>query len=161
MIRPGMSGQCFLCGLRMPVSPFPNVNGVTVSEYFGLIRLPKVFGFPTWCFGSAYLPPVWWTSSQCTLRQEHFGSPKFLTFLFTHATLFVDPGRPSKNSPNRSLCVGFWAVETIAICVSHFGAVSSFRKCGLPCGLRVSLCTLQLSCSAIPCLRNNCNTRYK
>src|SRR3990172_738197 len=91
---------------------------------------------------------LWWITSQCTSRMpEPIGSPKFSTFLFTHATLFVDPGRPSKNSPNRSLCVGFWAVETIAICVSHIGAVSSFRKYGLPCGLRDSLCTLQLSCS--------------
>lgn len=27
-------------------------------------------------------------------------------------------------------------------------AVSSLRECGLPCGLRASLCTLQLTCSA-------------
>jgi len=55
----------------------------------------------------------------------------------------------------RSLCVGFWAVNTIAICIRmvytitpNIGAVSSFRKCGLPCGLRRSLCTLQLCRSA-------------
>ena len=29
----------------------PRVNGVTVSEYYGLIRLPAVLGFPTWSFG--------------------------------------------------------------------------------------------------------------
>jgi hypothetical protein len=29
----------------------------------------------------------------------------------------VDPGRPSENSPNRSPCVGFWTVNTIAICI--------------------------------------------
>ena len=63
----------------------------------------------------------------------------------------VDPGRPSENSPKCSLCVGFWAVNTIAICIRmvctitpNNGAVSSFRKCGLPCGLCRSLCTLQL-----------------
>jgi hypothetical protein len=55
----------------------------------------------------------------------------------------------------RSLCVGFWAVNTIAICIRtvftitpNHGAVSCFRKCGLPCGLCRSLCTLQLCRSA-------------
>ena len=67
----------------------------------------------------------------------------------------VDPDRPSECSPKRILCVGFWAVETIAICTwtvftvtPNYGVVSRFRKCGLPCGLCRSLCTLQLSCSA-------------
>src|SRR3972149_6168548 len=89
------------------------------------------------------------------LVQEPFGSPKFLTFLSTHATLFVDPGRPSESSPMRFLCVGFWAVEIIAVCIwtifiadANNGAVSSFREYGFPCGLCGSLCTLQLSCSA-------------
>ena len=82
-------------------------------------------------------------------RQELRGPPKFLTLLSTHTTLFVDPGRPSGISPQRSLCVGFWGVNTIAICImlAH-GAVSSFGECGLPCGLRGSLCTLQLCRSA-------------
>jgi len=67
----------------------------------------------------------------------------------------ADPGRPSECSPNRILCVGFWAVNSIAICfrkvctiTPNNGAVSSFRKCGLPCGLCCSLCTLQLCRSA-------------
>jgi hypothetical protein len=61
----------------------------------------------------------------------------------------VDPGRPSRTSPFRSVCVGFWHVKTIAICSKRDnGAVSSFGECGLPYGLRVSLCTLQLTCSA-------------
>ena len=93
--------------------------------------------------------------NQCTMVQEPFGSPKFLTLLSTHATLFVDPGRPSESSPMCFLCVGFWAVKTIAICIWAIfiadainGAVSSFREYGFPCGLCGSLCTLQLSCSA-------------
>jgi hypothetical protein len=36
----------------------PPVNGVTVSEYYGLIRLPATLGSPTWPFGSAYLSSV-------------------------------------------------------------------------------------------------------
>ena len=48
--------------------------------------------------------------------QEWSGPPKSLALLFTHPTLFVDPGRPSAHSPYRTLRVGFWAVNTIAIC---------------------------------------------
>ena len=84
------------------------------------------------------------------LSQERIGSPKFLTFLSTHATLFVDPGRPSESSPIRFLCVDFWSVNTIVICIwtacavdAITGLYQDFRKCGLPCGLRRSLCTLQ------------------
>jgi hypothetical protein len=75
--------------------------------------------------------------------QEPSGPPKFLALLSTHTTLFVDPGRPSGSSPTRFLCVGFWCVKTIAVCMSRDnGAVSGFRECGLPCGLRGALCTL-------------------
>jgi hypothetical protein len=49
--------------------------------------------------------------------QEPGGPPKFLTPLSTHTTLFVDPDRPSGISPTRSLCVGFWCVKTIAVCI--------------------------------------------
>jgi hypothetical protein len=77
--------------------------------------------------------------------QEPSGPPKFLTLLSTHTTLFVDPDSPSGSSPNRFLCVGFWSVTTIAVCISRDnGAVSSFGECGLSCGLRGTLCTLHL-----------------
>ena len=80
--------------------------------------------------------------------QEPSGPPKFLTLLSTHTTLFVDPDRPSGNSPKRFLCVGFWGVKPIAVCMSRdHGAVSSFRECGLPYGLRGALCTLHPCCS--------------
>jgi hypothetical protein len=124
-----------------PCQLLPHVNSVTVSEYYELIRLPKAIGYPTCRFGYAYLRAK---------RQEPFGAPKFLTFLSTHATLFVDPGRPSESSPIRFLRVGFWAVEIIAVCIwtifiadANNGAVSSFREYGFPCGLCGSLCTLQ------------------
>ena len=74
----------------------------------------------------------------------------------------VDPGRPSGTSPWRFLCVGFWVVNTIAICIKPAnGAVSSFGKCGLPCGLRDFLCTLQWFCSVPVNLLHHCNTRYR
>ena len=41
-----------------------------------------------------------------------------LTLLSTPPTLFVDPGRPSGSSPKkRFLCVGFWGVKPIALCL--------------------------------------------
>jgi hypothetical protein len=98
-------------------------------------------------------------------QPEPHGSPKFLTLLSTHPTLFVDPGRPSEISPKkrRSLCIGFWGVNTIAICMTLFyEAVSSFGECGLPCGLRGSLCTLQLFRSALHRgFLHSCHTRYE
>ena len=39
------------------------------------------------------------------------------------------------------------------------GLYQDFRECGLPCGLRGSLCTLQLFRSVVDLL-HNCNTRY-
>jgi hypothetical protein len=95
---------------------------------------------------------------------EPTGSPKFLTFLSRHATLFVDPDRPSESSPKRSLCVGFWSRYTIAICIILInGAVTSLGDCGLPCGLHGSLCTLQGCRSAVASppfsLLHRCNTR--
>jgi hypothetical protein len=43
------------------------------------------------------------------------GLPSSCPFLSTYATPFVNPGRPSESSPDRFLCVGFWAVEPIAV----------------------------------------------
>ena len=73
----------------------------------------------------------------------------------------MDPGRPSGRSPKRFLCIGFWSVKPIAVCMSRdHGAVSSFRACGLPYGLRGALCTLHLCRSAVYLL-HRCNTRYR
>ena len=114
---------------------------------YGRIRLPGVFGSPTLAFGSAYLSRV--GDDTHVHAQEQPGPPKSLMLLSTHPTLFVDPGRPSEDSPYRPLCVGFPSVNTVAVCfILSNGAVSSFRKYGLPCGLRGSLCTLQQCRSA-------------
>ena len=84
--------------------------------------------------------------------RNHSGLPSSWHFSPHVPRSKLDPGRPSETSPLRSLCVGFWAVNTIAICFqtvctanSIHGAVSSFREYGLPCGPCGSLCTLQLS----------------
>ena len=136
--------------------PLPHVNGFPVSEYCGLIRPPKAIGSPTCCFGSAYLfCPSGCTTLAIGLLRNLSGLPSSCRFSRHMPRSKVDPGRPSECSPKRILCVGFCSVETIAICTwtvytvtPNNGAVSSFRKCGLPCGLCRSLCTLQLCRSA-------------
>ena len=96
-------------------------------------------------------------------QSEPDGPPKFLTLLSTHPALLVDPDSPSQTSPLRSVCMGFCRVKSIADCITlAHGAVSSFGECGLPCGLRGSLCTLQLFRSALhQCFLHSCNTRYE
>ena len=73
----------------------------------------------------------------------------------------ADPRR--SHQKKRSLCIGFWGVNTIAICSNRlYEAVSSFGECGLPCGLRGALCTLQLFRSALHRgFLHSCNTRYE
>jgi len=53
-----MSGLVFPLRATAARQSLPLVNGPTVSEYYGLIRLPGVFGSPTLAFGSAYLLPA-------------------------------------------------------------------------------------------------------
>src|SRR5207245_6388614 len=62
----------------------------------------------------------------------------------------VDAGRPLGSSLQCFLCIGFWGVRGFGNwrCGAS-GAVSSFGKCGLPCGLRGALCPLHLVCSAL------------
>src|SRR5205823_15064804 len=84
-------------------------------------------------------------------QSEPDGPPKLLTLLSTHHTLLVDPDSPSQTSPLRSVCIGFCRVKSIADCITlDHGAVSSFGECDVPCGLRGSLCTLQLFRSSLP-----------
>ena len=135
-VRSFTFGQCFLCRLRIPVRPFPLCTALPAPSTMSGSDALTVLSLP---FGGAYLGLA---------PQEPSGPPKFLTLLSTHTTLFVDPDRPSGNSPKRFLCVGFWGVKPIAVCMSRdHGAVSSFRECGLPYGLRGALCTLHPCCS--------------
>src|SRR5207244_12825213 len=64
----------------------------------------------------------------------------------------VDPGRPSRTSPRTigPSVLASDAVKNVAVCFKrNDGAVSSFGEYGLSCGLHVSLCTLQLTCSVL------------
>lgn len=130
-----------------PVSPFPsrvlwaNLTPDSHRRFYLTFRI-------------AYLFSTWWTLTNARWHRNISGLPSSCAFLSTHATLFVNPDRPSENSPNRFLCVGFQSVETVAICIcatyvadAITGLYQDFRKCGLPCGLRRSLCTLQWCCS--------------
>ena len=80
--------------------------------------------------------------------QEPGGPPKFLTPLSTHTTLFVDPDRPSGISPTRSLCVGFWCVTTIAVCmIAITGLYQALESAVSP------------AVSVVPCVRFTCVVR--
>ena len=82
------------------------------------------------------------------LQSEPDGSPKFLTLLSTHPTLFMDPGRSSESSPKRFLCAGFWRVNTIAICILLVTRLSqALESADSPTGY------------VVPCVRFNCLVR--
>ena len=77
-----------------PCQLLPHVNGVTVSEYYELIRPPPVFGFPTCRFG---LPTC--------LAAGTFGSPKFLSVSLKTCHAFCEPRQTLKELTKAfSLC---------------------------------------------------------
>ena len=88
-----------------PCPPLPLVDGSPV------LRVLPVDLTPDRSSTLLAEPPTW------VSPQDPPGPPKFSTLLSTHPALFVDPGRPSGTSPSRSLCGGFWHVNTIAICI--------------------------------------------
>jgi len=186
IFRPCMFGQCFLCRLRISVNPFPMWTALPPSEYYGLIRLPGDHRLPF--FSSVRLPdspshaasatfrvrltsvsgfpPSWLTiriscvSVSRTIQhiRNRKGLPSSRRFSSRIPRSSWTPADPPGPHPYRSLRVGFWVVNTIAICFIRFnGAVSSFGDCGL----RDSLCTLQLLRSGFSSLLHSCNTRHE
>ena len=132
-----------------PCQSLPHVNGPTVSEYYGLIRLPTVIGFPTCRFGSAYLYAFCGGQHQCTKVRNQSGlpsscrsSPRMPRSSWTPA----DPREPHQRGSS------VWASGPLtpspSASSSITGLYQDFRECGLPCGLRGSLCMLQLFRSA-------------
>ncbi len=66
-------------------------------------------------------------------------------------SLWTPADPPSTHLFLGALCIGFWPVNTIAICFWDFRPLLALSRlfqdlgeCGLPCELRGSLCTLQL-----------------
>jgi len=76
------------------------------------------------------------------------------------SALFVDPGRPSGTSPWRSLCMGFWHVNTIAICIQLLRGCVKLQGVRTP--LRAMWCPVYASVGSFGFLTllSNCNTRY-
>jgi hypothetical protein len=110
-----------------------------------------VFGSPS--FGRFHLP---------ALAGTNWASQVLWCFSSRMPRSFPTPADPRQPHPWRLLCFGFWNTKTIAICFIIINeAVSSFRECGLPYGLRDSLCTLQPLRSALTAPPHGCNTRYE
>jgi hypothetical protein len=94
------------------------VNGPTISEYYGLIRLPTSHRLPYLTF--RYGLPVSLSGGQLPNTLQESGTHRVSQVLDVslqacHA-LNLDPDRPSENSPLRSLCVGFRAAKPVAVC---------------------------------------------
>ena len=124
------------------------------------LRFASVSGFPRpWLnnrmpCGGSFRSPV--------SDEEPAGPPKFLNAsLHACHALRWTPADPRGPHPMIGPSVLASAtVNNVAICIKrHDGAVSSFAEYGLSCGLHVSLCTLQLTCSAFCLLSRSCNTR--
>ena len=84
-------------------------------------------------------------------NREPAGSPKFFdaSLHACHALKWTPavPRGPHHETIGPSVLASD-AVKTVADCIKrNDGAVSSFGEYGLSCGLHVSLCTLQLTCS--------------
>lgn len=106
MFRSSLSGACFLCRLRNPVVPFPMWPALPPQSNMGRSDSPWPIGWPPYC---------WFTLPR--LRRKPWGLPGSSASLFLRATL-SDPGRSSRISPMRSLCVGFRYGNAVAICFS-------------------------------------------
>ena len=107
------------------------------------------------------LSAPWCNRPLCWLRRGRIHDPRFIRcgspqggaeLRWTPA----DPRGPHQCGPSVSASD---AVKNVAVCFKrNDGAVSSFGEYGLSCGLHVSLCTLQLTCSAFRLLSRSCNT---
>ena len=160
------------CPLKAPSHrhPLPPVSGSPALRVLWVIRLPGGHRPSSFLVASAYrlaLPPGFrvrptvcrgfphcvaqypYPLPRRPCKLEPTGPPKFLTLLSTHPTLYVDPGRPSGISPKkRSLCIGFWRVNTIAICILLVTGLSqAWGSAVSPAGY------------VVPCVRFNCFVR--
>src|SRR5438094_7635672 len=93
-----------------------------------------------------------WVVSHSGFKREPAGSPKFLNAsLHAYHALRWTPADPRGSHQIDPSVLASDTVNTVAIRFKrHDGAVSSFGDRGLSCGLRDSLCTLQLTRSVFP-----------
>ena len=135
-----------------PRQPLPPVNGSPVLRVsMSCSDSQMTVGSPA--FGRLHLPAragtIW-------------ASQVLWCFSSRMPRSFPTPADPQQPHPSRLLCFGFWNTHTIAACFFNIDeAVSSFRDCGLPYGLRDSLCTLQPFRSVLTAPPHGCNTRYE
>jgi len=155
--RSDMYGCVFLCKLRILLAPSPCARLSRLRVLWANLT-PACFWLPYLTFRSAYLPCGWnLRASQVLVRFSRHMPRSSRTpadprkaHQFASSVLASGPLKPSPS-----------ALEWIAPPTQITGLSQDFRKCGLPCGLCRSLCTLQLSRSGFSFLLNNCNTRYE
>jgi hypothetical protein len=133
--------------------PLPHVNGPTVSEYYGLIRLPKGLRLPYHFSFRVCLPapgPI-------------VGNPIYRPSTGTHRVSQVPDAslhtchalrgpRQTLGELTKTLSLHWLLVPLLHRHLhpcSLSGLYQDFRECGLPCGLCGSLGTLQLSRSVL------------
>jgi len=141
-IRFFMLGQCFLCRLRVVVSPFPLFPYTGTCERLSRSLSIMNSSDSLWSsahylfFASAYLAALGFQAlaylrfrvSPSVARYPYAfrrlrnsqGLPSSLTSLSTHTALCTpaDPSRPH-HFFFRSLCVGFWFRHTIVVCFDN------------------------------------------
>ncbi len=152
-----------LCLIRHPKSirgaspftvilPFPSRCSVLAVRF----RIGPVSGFPLPCL-SIRMP-----CNNLFHRRELMGLPKFLTYLFLHATA-CGLRRTFSSSPfTDDLVLPSATRYTLGVRNIPISELyQHFRRRGPPCGLQNSLSTLQLSCSPKTSrLRHRRKTRY-
>ena len=141
--RTGLPRLALECGVSSFRLRFASVSGFPRPWLNNRMPCGGSFSHPRFSRGTRRVSQVLERFSTCVPRSK------------------VDPGRPSRTSPKIGPSVLASAtVNNVAVCIKrHDGAVSSFGVRGLSCGLHVSLCTLQPTCSAFRLLSRSCNTR--
>lgn len=155
-----------LCRLRISVSPFPmcssyaRVGGSLVHRVLWADPTPRRSSVALLVVKRTYL------LMDKSVEEESTRSLRFLKFLYTRATLLSNPGRPYGVSPKKKTCDAFvlasgglkpWPSAS----TGSNGAISSLRKCGLPCGSCAALCTprmfpwLSTDIDRLPCRIRN------
>ncbi len=145
LFRSCMSGCVLLYKLRIPVSPFPT-RTLFARDRLSRLRVlwadltPDCIRLPYLLFRSASLPSDRnFRVSQVLVRFSRH-TPRSLwtpadlrkAHQFAFSVLTSGSLRPSSS-----------AFRQLSLPTQFSGLYQVFRKCGLPCGLRRSLCTLQ------------------
>jgi len=103
-----MPVKCFLCRLRITVSPFPMWTALPPSEYYELIRSPHNHRSPSFSIGLTYLFLI------------GAGRVSKVPGASLHACHVLGPRQTrEKLALIASLGVGFRSLKSVAICIFH------------------------------------------